>query len=309
MHHSKRFGCQVYPLLFLITLAIPGLIAQNPTGNGSQRQHRLRPSRRIRSKTRFAWRRRLRPGYGHAAQQRTQRVIQDTYSHKFEVYGGGGYTRFRPGLAPAHQRIRLEWGVHRLFVGANGDYCGLARLLRNRVHHTQSLQHLQAQHQQYTFMAGPQYRFVRREHWAISGQVLVGGPKAISMPAVPGFLGTFVGLWSNGTNFSLALGVPIDYNLSPGLAVRLQPGYWFTTFGGTTQVKNLGFNCRHRVSIWAAVTRSDEISAYGSAGPATTVGMTILLGACLPTGVRMPLRAHLRIENVRRNRTLTHESS
>src|SRR5580658_1604703 len=35
MHHSKRFGCHVYPLLFLITLAAPGLIGQNSTGSGS----------------------------------------------------------------------------------------------------------------------------------------------------------------------------------------------------------------------------------------------------------------------------------
>ncbi len=54
--------------------------------------------------------------------------------------------------------------------------------------------------------------------------------------------GPLVGLWSNGTNFSLAVGVPIDYNLAPGLAVRIQPGYWLTTFGSTAQVKNLGFN-------------------------------------------------------------------
>ena len=33
---------------------------------------------------------------------RKQRVVQDTYSHKFEVYGGGGYTRFRPGESLQH---------------------------------------------------------------------------------------------------------------------------------------------------------------------------------------------------------------
>ncbi len=61
------------------------------------------------------------------------------------------------------------------------------------------------------------------------------------METVPGFPGTLIGLWSNGTNFSVAAGVPVDYNLGPGLAVRLQPGYWLTTFGRTVQVKNLGF--------------------------------------------------------------------
>jgi hypothetical protein len=36
--------------------------------------------------------------------------------------------------------------------------------------------------------------------------------------------------------------VPIDYNLGPALAVRISPGYWLSTFGSTTQIKNLGFN-------------------------------------------------------------------
>ena len=54
--------------------------------------------------------------------------------------------------------------------------------------------------------------------------------------------GTLVGLWSNGTSVSFAAGVPFDYNLGTSLALRIQPGYWLTTFGSTTQVKNLGFN-------------------------------------------------------------------
>ena len=47
---------------------------------------------------------------------------------------------------------------------------------------------------------------------------------------------------AKGSILDLSLGVPIDYNLGPGLAARIQPGYWLTTFGGTAQVKNIGFN-------------------------------------------------------------------
>ncbi len=95
---------------------------------------------------------------------------------------------------------------------------------------------------EYSFMAGPQYRVVRREHWAISGQVLVGGAKGNFNANGAELPGTFIGLWGNGTNVSFAAGVPIDYNLGTSLAFRIQPGYWLTTFGSTTQVKNLGFN-------------------------------------------------------------------
>jgi hypothetical protein len=90
-------------------------------------------------------------------------------------------------------------------------------------------------------MAGPQYRIVRREHWAVSGQVLVGGAKGNFNANGAELPGPLVGLWSNGTSLSFAAGVPIDYNVGPGFAIRLQPDYWLTTFGSTTQVKNLGF--------------------------------------------------------------------
>ena len=30
-------------------------------------------------------------------QARIAKAIQDTYSHRYEVFGGGGYERFRPG--------------------------------------------------------------------------------------------------------------------------------------------------------------------------------------------------------------------
>ena len=100
-------------------------------------------------------------------------------------------------------------------------------------------------------MVGPQYRFVRREHWAISGQVLVGGAKGNFFANSAEFPGTLIGLWANGTNFSMALGVPIDYNISPSLAFRIQPGYWLTTFGSTRTGEESRLQCRPCVSIWA----------------------------------------------------------
>jgi hypothetical protein len=243
MHQSKRFGCQVYPLLFLITLAIPGLMAQNPTGgspapapaqtepeNPQQNQIRLAQEAQARIRAR--------------REQRKQRVVQDTYSHKFEVYGGGGYTRFRPGSSLQHiNESAFNAGFTDYLRGRLGvtadlrGYYGIAFITPNPYNI------FKPSISEYSFMAGPQYRFVRREHWEISGQALVGGSKGnfnASTSGVPP--GTFVGLWASGTNFSAAVGVPVNYNLSPGLAVRLQPSYWFTTFGSSTQAKNLGFN-------------------------------------------------------------------
>jgi hypothetical protein len=175
--------------------------------------------------------------------QRRQRVIQDTYSHKFEIYGGGGYTRFRPGASLQHNNesawnvgvtdyFRPRLGVTvdlRGYYGTAFTYPGPYNIFKPSI-------------SEYSFMAGPQYRIVRREHWAVSGQVLVGGAKGNFNANGAELPGTFVGLWSNGTNVSFAAGVPIDYNLGPALAFRIQPGYWLTTFSNTPQVKNLGFN-------------------------------------------------------------------
>jgi hypothetical protein len=240
MHQRKRFGCRVYPLLFLVVLAIPGLLAQNSPSSDSQapapaqqenpQQNQVRLAQQAQARIRA---RRL---------QRTQRVIQDTYSHKFEVYGGGGYTRFRPGESLQHMN-ESAWNVGftdylwgrlgltadlRGYYGTAFTYPGPYNIFKPSI-------------SEYSFMGGPQYRFVRREHWAISGQVLLGGSKGNFNANGAELPGSFIGLWSNGTNVSLAAGVPIDYNLSPGLAFRIQPGYWLTTFSNTPQVKNLGF--------------------------------------------------------------------
>jgi hypothetical protein len=240
MHHSKRFGCLAYPLLFLI-LAVPGLTAQNspaPAPAPAQTE----PENPQQNQVRLAQEAQARI---HARRQaRTQRVIEDTYSQKFEVYGGGGYTRFRPGASLQHMNesawnagfTDYLWGRTGITADLRGYY-GVAFITPNPYNI------FKPSINQYSFMAGPQYRFVRREHLAVSAQALVGGSKGTfnaSSGQIPP--GTFVGLWSNGTGFSFALGVPIDYNLGPALALRLQPGYWFTTFGSTSQVKNLGFN-------------------------------------------------------------------
>jgi hypothetical protein len=232
MHQSKRFGCHVYPLIFLISLAVPGLMAQNSAQtqpeNPQQNQVRLAQEAQARIRAR--------------REQRKQQVVQETYTHKFEVYGGGGYTRFRPGSSLQHINeaawnagvTDYRWGRLGITADLRGYY-GTAFIPPN------PFNIFKPSISEYTFMGGPQYRVVRREHWAVSGQVLVGGSKGNFNANGAEFPGGLVGLWSNGTNFSAAAGVPIDYNLGPGLAFRIQPGYWLTSFSNTLQVKNLGF--------------------------------------------------------------------
>jgi hypothetical protein len=253
MQHSKRFGCLVYPFLFLIGFTVPGLTAQNTPSdsqvpaqtqqpapseqpapaqtqpeNPQQNQIRLAQEAQARIKARRA--------------QRVGRVIQETYSHKFEIYGGGGYTRFRPGSSL--QNINESawnggftdylWGRLGLTADLRGYY-GTAFTYPNPYNL------FKPSISQYSFMGGPQYRLLRREHWAISAQGLVGASRGNFNANSANLPGTYIGLWGNGTDFSAAVGVPIDYNIAPSLAFRIEPNYWLTTFGGSTQLKNLGF--------------------------------------------------------------------
>src|SRR6201996_5479346 len=236
MQHSKRFGCPVYPLLFLMGIMAPGLVAQtSPISDQVPAQTQSAPAQAApenpqENQVRLAQEAQARIRARRL--QRTQRVGQDTYSHKFEVYGGGGYTRFRPGESLQHIN-ESAWNVGftdylRPKLGATADlrgYYGTAFIPPNQFNI------FKPSISEYSFMAGPQYRFVRMEHWAISGQVLVGGAKGNFNANGAELPGPLVGLWGNVTSISFAAGVPIDYNIGPALAFRLQPGYWLTTFG------------------------------------------------------------------------------
>jgi hypothetical protein len=247
MQHSKRFGCHVYPLLFLMGIMAPGLVAQNsPSSDQAPSQTQAAPPTQAapenpqENQVRLAQEAQARI---HARRlQRTQRVIQDTYSHKFEVYGGGGYTRFRPGESLQHNN-ESAWngGFTDYLWGKLGLTADLRGYYGTAFTYTSPYNIFRPSISQYTAMGGPQYRIVRREHYAISVQGLVGGSRGNFNANDAGLPGTYIGMWPNGTFFSAAVGVPIDYNIAPNLAFRIQPGYWLTTFGSTTQVKNLGF--------------------------------------------------------------------
>ena len=245
MHHSKRFGCQVYPVLFLIVLSVSRLMAQNPTSSDSQAPAPVQtqqPENPQQNQVRLAQEAQARIQARRAA--RKQRVVQDTYSHKFEVYGGGGDTRFRPGESLQHinqslwnggftDHLWARWGL----TGDLRGYYGTAFITPNPYNI------FKPSISEYSFMAGPQYRIVRREHWAISGQALVGGARGNSMQVVLGFLP------ARSSDYGVKESILVWRSVCrltttwvPGFAARIQPGYRLTTFGGTAQVKNIGFN-------------------------------------------------------------------
>jgi hypothetical protein len=175
-------------------------------------------------------------------QARLQQIIRETYGHKYEAYFGGGYLRFHPG--EMKQRINeAAWNIGitdyiRPKLGITADvrgYYGNAYIGNNP--YGIFLPSIS----QYSFLFGPQYRLYMRPKWAVSLQALAGFGHGNFDTGTGGLPASYLGLYSNGTVFNLSLGAPLDYNLSPGLAIRVTPLYMLTTYGGDAQ-NNLGFN-------------------------------------------------------------------
>lgn len=175
-------------------------------------------------------------------QARIQQIIQETYGTKFEAYFGGAYLRFHPGDTKQHNN-EAGWNVGvtdylRPKLGVTLDvrgYYGTAYIGNN------PYGIFQPSISQYSFLVGPQYRLYMKPRWAISIQGLAGFGHGNFDTGTGGLPASYLGLYNNGTAFNASLSVPLDYNLSPGLAVRLTPTYLFTNYGSSTQ-ENLGVN-------------------------------------------------------------------
>jgi len=90
---------------------------------------------------------------------------------------------------------------------------------------------------QYAALAGPTYRFYVQPKYSISGRVLGGiehgnfSANLGSWAATP----TLFGLWPDGYVFAASASIPVEYNLTPNIGLRVAPEYYLTGFGSTVQ--------------------------------------------------------------------------
>jgi len=178
---------------------------------------------------------------------RIQRTTEETYSHRWEVFGGGGYLRFRSGEY-LRKNNEITWATAANYyftpkfavVGdARGSF-GKAHALTNNEYGVYN-----PQINEYTFMGGVSYRFVAKEKFAMSAQALAGTGWGIFSGGSKGIPGSDLGLWNDGLRPAYSLGVSADYNLYPNLALRFTPTWVGTNFvgpTGSTIQNNLGFN-------------------------------------------------------------------
>lgn len=94
---------------------------------------------------------------------------------------------------------------------------------------------------EYSYMAGPQFRFLNQARVQSSVRLLVGGvfgqvniassatPAQVSQLGAAGYQGF------NQTKFAALLGIPVDVSVSRLIAVRVEPGIYLTNFNQSGQ--------------------------------------------------------------------------
>jgi hypothetical protein len=253
MHLRKCSGYAVYPLLAVLLFGSPGTRAQNTqtqqqTGNptpGTQQPGGMTPpeseSQQSTPQERAQVLREAQQRVNARRKQRVRQIIQDTYSHKYDLYFGAGYLRFRPGSALQHMNeaawnigmvdwLHGNWGVAADVRG----YYGTAYAGRNPYSvYKPSIS-------QYTFMAGPEYRFFKGQHWGWTGQVLAGAGHGNFGTGTHGLPPQLVGLYTDSTVLNVSAGASVDYNLGPALGLRLTPNVLVTNYGSQWQ-ENMGW--------------------------------------------------------------------
>jgi hypothetical protein len=242
MYFGKRRGYLTYPvlasaILFLgaTTRAQDASPQQSPTDSQAQTQTQ---TTRQRAEVLREAERRLKA----RRQIRIQQIIQDTYSHKYEVYFGGGFLRFRPG-STLQKNSEAAWNLGitdylKGRLGVTADFRGYYGTTNTNIN---QFQVFAPSISQYTFMAGPQVRFFEGQHWGWSAFALAGVGHGNFGTGTGGLPPTLIGLYPDGNSVNVTAGASLDFNLGPALALRLTPNYLLSRYGSDTQ-NNLGFN-------------------------------------------------------------------
>ncbi len=247
---SRSFGVLLFALLLAICFGVSArAVAQNSAAAQNQDQSpqaespqaepqtsssssQTRQQNRV-SRRSYESRRQL------TKQRREAQVITETYSHRWEVYGGGDYMRFRPGPY-IHNSGMGAWtlGLTRYFtprLGITADargYYGSNSLGASSSFTTGNFNTYNAKFSVFPFTIGPQYRFYGSPKWSVSGVVQAGAVYGYFDAHTNGHLPQNVGFYPAGIVAGGIASLDIDYNLSPGLALRVAPNVLFDDFGG-----------------------------------------------------------------------------
>ncbi len=178
-------------------------------------------------------------------EQRRATAIHDTYDNLFEAYVGMGYLRFQPGKY-LQRTTFYAWntGLTRYYTerlgfnfDARGNYgiafTGLQQGVTNGANTRPKIS-------AYTLMFGPTYRFYLQPKYSISARALGGVALGSFSGDTNGQGSTTFGIWPDSTTYAIAGSVIGQYNVTPGVSLRLTGEDVVTGFGSTTQ-NSVGF--------------------------------------------------------------------
>jgi hypothetical protein len=177
---------------------------------------------------------------------RIAREVQETYTHRWEVAGGGGYLRFRSGeFTQKNSEITFWMNTTYYFnqkLGVTGEIRGAYGNAKVQNYNPYAALVGSPKISEYPFMAGPTYRFRLTQKTAVSAFAIGGTAIGKFDGDSKGISATNLGFWpSTNARPAFSLGANLDLNVYPNLAFRIAPNYTGTTFGGSVQ-NNFGFN-------------------------------------------------------------------
>ena len=179
-------------------------------------------------------------------QARIARQIQETYTHRWEVAGGGGWLRFRSGEATQKNSEITFWLNTNYYLT---EKLGITGELRGAYGNAKALQGVNnylnlvgnPQISEYPFLAGPTYRFYLHQKVALSAFALGGTAIGKFDGDTHGIPSQTLGFWpSTNAAPAVSVGGNLDMNIFPNLAFRIAPSYLGTNFGSHWQ-NNAGF--------------------------------------------------------------------
>jgi hypothetical protein len=171
--------------------------------------------------------------------QRRATAIHDAYDHRWESYMDMGYLRFKPG--PSLQRLTYyawETGLTRFSTER------LGYTLDGRGYYGTAYVGLNAYSQgaftrpaisQYDLLFGPVYRFYLQPKYSISGRAMAGWAYGNFSGDTNGVPPPDLGLYPDASTYAASVSIIGEYNLTPSVAFKLVPEYFFTGFGSTTE--------------------------------------------------------------------------
>jgi hypothetical protein len=249
MHFRKFSGYALYPLLAFLLLLSSASHAQDssqqPVAGTQQPDRSQSSSSSIQNQSQVL--RQAQERVNARRKVRIQQIIQDTYTHKYELSFSGGSLRFTPGNSL--QRMNEAGWVANFTDYFHGDL-GIAADFRGYYGTAYTGTHVGGSNlsqaynpgiSQYTFMGGPTYRFFKGQHWGWTAEVLAGAGHGNFGTGTNGLPPQYVGLFNDSTVLNMLGGASADWNLSPTLAVRFTANELVTNYGSNFQ-ENLGGN-------------------------------------------------------------------